>query len=383
VTHYHSSLLSLASLVLLLQSPIDKLDTPCLVRVLQYVTPQQQLVACGAVCSKWRKATREAISSINLYWSSQQKYGQLQQWFVYPPATLYELSLRGSRNARLRLQLSAAVLQHLKVLVLDKVRLEAVAVDGSMLQVEDLLPQLQHCTKLELCAWGDTELIAAAAAFQDMPALQDLAIRGEDAGLPKSLVVLPTTLTRLELFYDGDINATRAATISQLTRLRVLEVSSVAFDTSEEGRWWWWWWWGGGRKQVDGATFAACVRTCPSVGCPCHTPDAQGLFVCIGVLGSRLLVCLSARAIKEHPAVPCVLNSKNTGSLGTQCRPTQPSVIRRSTGRLRYVCGRSRRGFASPDKLGQRVRDHHSVCQCNSNSRVPPKALARVPSIRQ
>jgi len=69
-----------------------------------------------------------------------------------------------------------------------------------------------------------------------MPALQDLDISGDEAGLPGSLVVLPTTLTRLCLMSDEAINTANAASISQLTGLRVLEAESSGFDTSEEGR---------------------------------------------------------------------------------------------------------------------------------------------------
>jgi len=216
------------------QSPIDKLDTPCLVRVLQHVSPQQQLVACGAVCSKWRKATREAISSIHIIRCSRRKFqrkcDQLQQWLVHPPAALYKLCLRGYARAGLRVQLS--VLQHLKELDLDDVWLEAVASDGSVLTVADLLPTLQHCTKLTFHFLEDPQPIAAVAASQAMPALQDLDLNCYD--IPKRLA-LPTTLTRLSLFYNEEcITTSSAATIRQLIGLCVLEAEAFGIDTSEE-----------------------------------------------------------------------------------------------------------------------------------------------------
>jgi len=246
--------------VLLPQSPIDKLDTPCLLKVLQYVSPQEQVVACSAVCEKWRKATREAITSIDINSSSQQKFDQLQQWLG--PATLDKMSLSASCPASVQLQLS--VLQHLRELKLDSVRLEAVAADGSVLQLVDLLPRLQQCTMLTLDARGDADLTTAAAALHAMPTLQDLQIK--DAGLPESLVALPTTLTHLYLLHDGGINATSAASISQLTGLRVLEVAPNCFDTSKKAR---------GVKQGVSAAFAACIDICFSVGCPCYTPDTR------------------------------------------------------------------------------------------------------------
>jgi len=253
-----------------LQSPIDKLDTPCLVRVLQYVSPQQQLVVCGAVCSKWRKATREAISSICLRIRTQEKCDQLQQWLVHPPAALYTMCLHGMGYGQplgLRLQLS--VLQHLKELELDldDVCLEAVAADGSVLQVADLLPKLQHCTKLTFHNCGQPELTASAAVLQAMPALQDLDLNCYD--IPESLA-LPTTLTRLSLFYnEGYITTSSAAAISQLTGLRVLEAEALGIDTSEEvegggggGE--------GGRQQCNSTVYLKLVQS----RCPCNTPDA-------------------------------------------------------------------------------------------------------------
>jgi len=215
------------------QSPIDKLDTPCLIRVLQHVTPQQQLVSCGAVCSKWRKATREAIFSINISRCTQQKCDQLRQWAVYPPAVLYKLSLHGESQPVLQLQL--LLLQHLKELLLVDIFLEAAAADGSVLKVVNLLPRLQQCSKLTFYAWGDPQLTGAVAAFQAMPALQDLDFDASDVNPSKSLAVLPTGLTRLSLFGQKVINTTTAATISQLTRLRVLEAEGMSFDTSEAG----------------------------------------------------------------------------------------------------------------------------------------------------
>jgi len=216
-----------------LQSPIDKLDTPCLVRVLQYVSPQQQLVVCGAVCSKWRKATREAISSIHMSRCTQEKCDQLQQWAVHPPAALHKLSLHGTgygQKPGLRLQLS--VLQHLRDLKLDSVRLEALAADGSVLKVVDLLPRLQHCTKLEFNASNaDPQLQAAVAAFKDMLALQDLELYCH--GLPGSLAALPTSLTRLYLETVPSLDTTSAAGICQLTGLRVLEATAWRCDISK------------------------------------------------------------------------------------------------------------------------------------------------------
>jgi len=230
--------------VLLPQSLIEKLDTPCLVRVLQQLSSQQQLVVCGAVCSKWRTATREAINSIAVPKCTQEKRDQLQQWAIDPPAALYRLYLHLSdRHAwfhPLSLRLPLSVLQHLRDLELHSMRLKALAADGSVLKVVDLLPRLQHCTKLTLRARCNVELMDAAAAFQAMPALQDLDIEGEDAGLPYSLAPLPATLTRLclESHSEGAITTANAASICQLTGLRVLELTATyGFDTSEEA-WW-------------------------------------------------------------------------------------------------------------------------------------------------
>jgi len=228
----HFSLFDMVSTAL--QSPIDKLDTPCLVRVLRQLSSQQQLVACGAVCSKWRKATREATSGIDISRCTQQQCDQLQKWAVHPPAALYKLCLHG-QIPRPVLRLHLSVLQHLRHLELQLVRFEAFVADGSLLTVVDLLPRLQHCTKLILRTSYNCDLIDAAAAFPAMPALQDLDIDGEDAGLPCSLVELPTTLTRLCLESLEAINPTNAATISQLTGLRVLEATTYGFDPSEEG----------------------------------------------------------------------------------------------------------------------------------------------------
>lgn len=205
--------------------------------------PQEQLVVCAAVCSKWRTATREAISDIHIYTCTQEKCNQLQQWAVLPPVAMRSLALRGRsfvelghlRQPGLRLKLS--VLQPVEELQLSGMRLEAVAADGSVLQLADLLPRLQHCTKLTCSAFKlDPQLAAAAAAaFHAMPALQDLHVYGEEAGLPESLVVLPATLTRLRLTSYSVINTTTAATLSHLTGLRVLDVDAVSFDIDEEG----------------------------------------------------------------------------------------------------------------------------------------------------
>jgi len=129
-----------------------------------------------------------------------------------------------------------SVLQHLKELELDEACLEAVAADGNVLKVADLLPSLQQCTKLTIHARGAPELTAAAAAFHAMPALQDLYFDSydEEAGPPISLVALPTTLTRLCLYSETVVNGICAESICQLTGLRVLEVEALGFNTSEE-----------------------------------------------------------------------------------------------------------------------------------------------------
>jgi len=209
------------------------------VRVLQQVSPQQQLVVCGAVCTKWRKATREAISSIVIGRCTQEKCDQLQQWAVDPPAALYSLLLHISghwpdhdQQPGLRLQLS--VLQHLRDLTLHNVRLEALAADGSVLTVADLLPRLQRCTKLTFCAANqDPQLVAAVAAFKGMPALQEMKV--DCHKLLEGLAELPTTLTQLCLTGAQLINSTSAAGLLQLTGLRVLDVTAYGCDTSKAG----------------------------------------------------------------------------------------------------------------------------------------------------
>jgi len=175
-------------------------------------------------------ATREAISSIHISSihisrCTQEQCDQLQQWLVHPPAALYSLHLSLALHPICRpgLRLPLSVLQHLRELGLHGVRLEAIAADGSVLTVADLLPRLQQCTISTIRAWWNTELKTAAAAFHAMPVLQDLDIDGDEAGLPGSLVVLPTTLTRLYLSSEGVINTANAASISQLTGLHVLE----------------------------------------------------------------------------------------------------------------------------------------------------------------
>jgi len=133
----------------------------------------------------------------------------------------------------LRLQLS--VLQNLKDLELHSVHLEAVAADGSVLKVADLLPRLQQCTKLAYVVCDEDILSSAAvAAFKDMPALQDLELECHDL-TELNLAALPTTLTRLCLTDAPCINSTNAAGFSQLTGLRVLEVSAFGCDTSKAG----------------------------------------------------------------------------------------------------------------------------------------------------
>jgi len=195
--------------------------------VLRHVDPQQQLVACGAVCTKWRKATREAINSIHVSTCTQKRCYQLQQWAVHPPAALYKLSLHGA-GAQPSIRLYLSVLQHLKELELECVSLEAIAADGSVLRVVDLLPRLQQCTRLSFFSWDNPHLTAAVAAFQAMPALQDLEMNCYD------LPTLPAPLTRLHLCNVVEaLDATSAATISQLTGLRVLEAEIDGFDPSE------------------------------------------------------------------------------------------------------------------------------------------------------
>jgi len=178
-------------------------------------------------------ATREAISGIEIVGCSQQQCDQLQQWLVHPPAALYKFCLLGFLEPSLRLQLS--VLQHLKELELDEVELQAVAADGSVLTVADLLPRLQQCTKLTFHVREDPRLTAAGALFQAMPALQDLEV--DYHTIPVSLSSLPTTLRRLCLTNVGEaLDSTNAAGICQLTGLRVLEAEAYGFDTSEDAR---------------------------------------------------------------------------------------------------------------------------------------------------
>jgi len=271
--------------LLLPQSPIDKLDTPCLVRVLQQVSSQQQLVACAAVCSKWRTATREAISSIAVRECTQQKCDELQQWLVHPPAALYSLSLcLSDRQLQPGLRLQLSVLQHLRELKLGSVRLEVIAADGSVLQVADLLPRLQHCTKLHFVACKEGPLLTAAvAAFKDMPALQDLELGCHDL-TQLNLAALPTTLTRLCLTDAPPINSTSAAGFRQLTGLRVLEATAFGIDTSKAG----WHWW-----QVWQLFPTADSRNSSDKGLPCITPNATRLPVPVGGPKARASsVCL-------------------------------------------------------------------------------------------
>jgi len=199
-------------------------------------------VVCAAVCSKWRQATREAISDIHIYRCTQEKCDQLQQWAVLPPAALHRLALCGDGSVMLGflpqpcLKLHLSVLQPLKEIQLAGVLLAAVAADGSVLQLVDLLPRLLHCTKLACSGWNlDPQFAAATAAFHAMPALQDLYIYGEEVGLPETLVALPATLTRLCLTSYSVIDSTTAAAISQLTRLRELCAEAVSFDLGEQG----------------------------------------------------------------------------------------------------------------------------------------------------
>jgi len=192
---------------------------------------------CAAVCSKWRKATREAITSIEVRRCTQEKCDELQQWLVHPPTALHSFALALSDcelQPGLRLQLS--VLHNLRDLELHSVRLEALAADGSVLQVADLLPQLQHCTKLYFVAcYEDEHFSAAIAAVKDMPALQDLDLECHALPPGVDLATLPTTLTRLGLTGAPCINSTSAAGFSQLTGLRVLDASAFGCDTSKAG----------------------------------------------------------------------------------------------------------------------------------------------------